>query len=707
MACTVTATAQNASKINPKDVEIIRDKWGVPHIYGKTDADAAYGLAWACAEDNFRDMQLSLLNGQSRLGEVLGKEGAILDFLMYFTGLDTLVPQVYEASFSPEFKKVLEAYAQGANAYAAAHPKEVLRKGLFPISTIDMVKGYSVPPVLMAGLGFSFDALMRDKLREYLNVNEDYLEKWIPSGSNAIAIDMNRTQSGEAYVLVNSHQPLEGRFAWWEVHTVSEEGLDVLGGQFPGGPCVFVGSNRNLTWAHTNNYHNFGDVYLLEINPDNKNQYKYDGKWVDFQERKVRVKAKVGFIRIPVKRKIQWSVHGPVYRKKQADENGKKVENVYAFRFPGAMDVRATEQWWRMGKANSTAEFKQVMEDYQALPLFNTVVADNQGEVFYVSEGMIPYRDPSLKWRWPLDGTDPRYLWDKLLPWDQKPMVDDPDCGYVFTANHTPLVATCPEENWDGDFPGLQRFMYNRGERFDKLFKELKGQKIAWEDFLNMKYEKCYDQNGSFMRVFDVYWNLDPAKYPAIADAITHLKAWNLCSEADNRHAALGMVTIHYTEKVMNESMALLCIRGASISEAQAVEALTEARKWLLKYHKALDVPMGNVLKHVREEDPIEAGLPIGGMREVNAPRHVKMGEGKHKGYFINGGGDCYYQLVRIPKGGVPQVQSINAFGASTHPDSPHYNDQKEMFVAEKTKEMPFDKAAIKANAERVYHPGE
>jgi acyl-homoserine-lactone acylase len=149
--------------VDPQAVTISRDEWGVPHIHGRTDADAAYGLAYANAEDNFYDMQLNLLMSRARQGEVTGKDGAIIDFAVQLLRVRELVRDRYEADVSPSFKRYLEAYAQGVNDYAAAHPKEVLRKKVFPVNTHDILGGYVMSLVLMSGAHFHFQNILEGR----------------------------------------------------------------------------------------------------------------------------------------------------------------------------------------------------------------------------------------------------------------------------------------------------------------------------------------------------------------------------------------------------------------------------------------------------------------------------------------------------------------------------------------------------------------
>lgn len=670
------------AQINSTSITIARDSFGIPHIYGSTDAEVAYGLAWAHSEDDFENIQYNLLAGKGMLGEVIGKEGVLFDFGLKFLRIDSLVEARYEKDISSDYKRVLEGYAQGINDFAASHPKEVVLKKAFPIRPKDMVKGYTLQTSLMAGLGMALKAMRDDKVQEYYAPND--------VGSNSMAIAPARTTDGAAYLLINSHQPIEGRFAWYEAHLQSEEGWNIIGGLFPGGASVFVGTNEHLGWAHTTNYHNFGDIYRLEVNPKNKSQYKYDGMWRDFAKRTIRLKVKLGFIKLGVTRTVLETEYGPVFKTKNA---------WYAIRFPAYTDIRAAEQWYRMDKARSLDEFEKAMR-MDALPLFNVVYADREGNIYFHSGGQIPRRNPSLDWRQPIAANSSAYKWNDLLKYDEKPTVLNPECGFIYNCNQTPLFSTGDECEWQGYFTGLQQFVYNRGERFREMLEGHEG-KFSWEDFLWIKFDKAYNDTGTYAKNFAALYTLDESKYPDIADAIRKLKNWNREGTADNTDAALALVTHDFLRKKCDCPFALLMIRKRAITEEEAVEAIREAKKFMLKTHSTLDVSLGEVQRHIRGS----VSLPAGGLREVPRAADGKLFD-KKKGIFRVESGDGYIQAVKFYKDKI-ELSAINAYGASAHPGSPHYNDQMQIFEKEKFRMMTFDKADILKKSERVYHPGE
>ena len=178
-----------------ENVTIVRDSFGVPHIYGKTDADAAYGLAWAHSEDAFKLIQYNLLSSKNKLGLVLGKQGVLFDYAMQFFGVDSLVEDRYYKDLSPEFRKIVEAYVEGVNDYANFHPGEVLLKNVFPFSPQDVIKGYVSMGILLAGAGLDLKAIKDNLTNEFFQPNDK------GSGSNAMVIAPSRTEDGKTWLM--------------------------------------------------------------------------------------------------------------------------------------------------------------------------------------------------------------------------------------------------------------------------------------------------------------------------------------------------------------------------------------------------------------------------------------------------------------------------------------------------------------------------
>ena len=675
----ITSIHYSFSQVDPQRVTIIRDSFGVAHIHGGTDAEAEYGLAWAHCEDDFKDLQYALLGAKGRLGEVLGKDGVLFDYAVKFLSIDTLVDARYEKDLSPGYRKLVEAYIQGVNDYAKAHPDEVLLKDALPFTPKDAIRGYTLNLSLMGGVGMALKAIKENRIEEFMKPNE--------TGSNAMAIAPSRTDDGKTWLLINSHQPLEGKFAWWEAHVVSDEGWNAMGGLFSGGMSILVGSNQNLGWAHTTNYNTWGDIYQLKVKGQ---KYQYDGKWLEFTKRKIKLKIKLGGIKLAVSRKVLSCEYGPVFKTKKG---------YFAIRFPSYNDIRASEEWFNMNKAKTWSEFNRAIK-MEAISSYNIIYGDKEGNIFYQSNGSYPKRDPALNWNLPITANTSAYKWTSLLKFDEKPAVLNPSCGFIYNCNQSPLYITGDACNWKGSFPGLQLFVYNRGERFGEMLKAHTG-KFSWQDFLAIKFDMSYSQKGSYAAHFAPLFKLDEKKYPDIADAILKLKHWNMQGGAENKDAALAMLTHFHLGKQFKGPFAFLMIRNKILPESDAVEAVRWAKKFLLKTHQTIDLPLGDVQRYIRGH----VSIPAEGLSEVARAADPKLYDSK-KGIMNIVSGDGYIQLVKFGPDGAA-VQTISPYGASAHADSRHYTDQMELFRQHSFRAMSFDIDAILKNAELTYHPGQ
>ncbi len=416
-------------EINTENIDIVRDEWGVPHIFGKTDVEVAYGFAWAQAEDDFKTMQEMLLPIRNLTGQVVGKQGAGIDILFHLTEADEIVEEKYEASFSEYFKKYLKAYAEGINAYAQLHPKEILHKKLFPVNDRDIVKGFVLGLSLMSHTHKEAIKLLENKI--------DPIHLPEASGSNAFAISKNKTKDEKTYLAINSHQPLEGPYSWYEAHLHSGEGLNILGATFVGSPVISVGTNENLGWGHTLSYADFADVFQLEMHPKNKLQYKFDGKWETLGKYHAKARIKLlKLFKIGVKKKFYKSKYGVTF---ETDKG------FFALRFTANRVVNSAEQWYKMNKAKNYNEFMEALNMY-AITCMNLVYADKDDHIYYLSNGLFPKRNPKYDWSGVVPGNTSETLWkDEFYPLDSLPHLLDPPSGYVYNCNHSPFI--CSHEN--------------------------------------------------------------------------------------------------------------------------------------------------------------------------------------------------------------------------------------------------------------------
>jgi len=517
---------------NTKNVQIARDEYGVPHIFGKTDADAAYGLAWAHSEDDFETIQKTVLAGKGLAGRVFGEEGAAIDFFVQLLETKEIAKAKYESSFSPEFKKVLEGYAAGLNDYAFHHPEELLYAPAFPITAQEISSAYILSLAQMAGADRAVQAIFKGTVPK---IAEDSL----PKGSNAIAIHPSRTDTGEAFLAINSHQPLEGPVAWYEAHIHSEEGWNALGGLFPGGAMIFHGVNEHLGWAHTVNSPDLLDLYQLELDPEDPSRYRVDGEWLILEEKTVWLKVKLwDWFTLPVPQTVWKSIYGPTL----VTEKG-----TFAIRM-GALDrIGAPEQWWRMNKASNFQEWKAAMATLQ-LPNFNTVYADRYDTIYYVSNALLPKRVPGIDHSETVIGNRAAVAWKDYHSFEELPQQLNPSLGYLFHTNHSPFKAGALADTLLADAHpremGFDLRDNNRSVRFRELMPE-EG-KISWQQFNQLKFDQTLPKDLAFRTNLQSFFTLNPEMYPELEAQIIALATWNKEADIKSEGAALFAFVYYY-----------------------------------------------------------------------------------------------------------------------------------------------------------------
>lgn len=662
-------------------VEIARDEYGVPHVFGKTDADVAYGLAWAHAEDDFETIQKTVLAGKALAGRMFGEQGAGIDFFVHLLETREIARENYEESFSPEFKKVLEGYAAGLNDYALAHPEEVLYQPSFPINPKEIISAYILSLAQMSGADRAVQAIVGG--------NVDLIpEDTLPKGSNAIAIHPSRTDSGEAFLAINSHQPLEGPVAWYEAHLHSEEGWNALGGLFPGGAMIFHGVNEHLGWAHTVNSPDFLDLYQLELNPGDEDEYQVDGEWLELESKLVWLKVRLwDWITLPVPKRVWKSIYGPTLVTEQG---------AFAIRF-GALDrIGAPEQWWKMNKAKNFSQWKSAMASMQ-LTNFNTVYADKYDTIFYVSNGLLPKRNPGFDYSGTIPGNTKKTLWTDYHPFEELPQQVNPPSGYLFNTNHSPFKATGFEDNlFPDDFPmemGFDLRDNNRSTRFRELMPDTG--KISWEQFEQIKFDQTLPTELAFRTNLSGLFSLDSAKYPEKKNQILTLKNWNKEADVNSEGAALfAFIYYYWWDEFAKTGRSFETV----LSEEEAVQGIQAAKSHFETHFGKELVTLGEYQKLVRGEKV----LPIWGIDDVlTTIRSTPWENGMRKAAQ----GESYILMVKFGDG-LPVLESINVYGASNRPESPHYADQMERFLSRDLKPMTLDKAEVLKKAKRIYHPG-
>jgi len=671
------------------DVTIYRDTWGVPHIFGKTDADAAYGLAYANAEDDLKNMQDALLGARGELASVYGKDKAPNDYMVHLLEIWRKVDSQYESSLAPETRTLCEAYADGINQYILDNPKEA-QPGVYPVNGKDIVAGFVHKTPLFFGVHKFLQKMMELKPDEFQNNSSWWKEhknirkKMVTKGSNVFAVSPSRSEDNKIRLAINSHQPWDGQFAWYESHVHSEECWNMAGGLFPGSPVVLVGHNEHLGWGHTVNSPDLVDVYELEIHPDDPYLYNYDGEWKKLKVKKVPIKVKLfGPFSWTFKREALWSVHGPVLRGKYA---------TYAIRYANYEDIRVVEQWYRMNKATNFDEWNSAMS-ITAIPMFNAGYADKTGNIFYIYNAKLPLRAEGYDWKGVLPGNSSDVVWTEYLPYADLPQVLNPTSGFIQNCNNTPFITTTGEDNPDKkNYPdsfGIESHMTNRALRAMELFGE--DPSISREEFEQYKFDLRYSDD-SYMsqfvdRLISLSYSFEDEK---LIQGVNVLKSWDKNTDYENKNASLPIISFGWFMEISPEN----------ISDENLLESFTFAVKYLYNHYGRLDVIWGKINRLIRGS----INLGLGGGPDIS---HAVYGIPTEEGYLKGYAGDAFLMLVEWEKNGEVSSKSIHQYGSNTqHESSTHYADQAKLFVDRKLKPVWLTLQNIIENVEKVYSPG-
>lgn len=673
------AQINNNPAIDVNKITIARDSFGVPHIFAPTDPEVAYGVAWAHAEDDFKTIQTLMLTGKGKLSTYLGKKGAPVDFVVGLLNTKAMV-QAQIGQMDPKFIALVKGYLMGLEAYAKAHPKEILNKNVFPITIEEYLSATVFSVAVFCGV---------DKtLPKILNGTIPQLAGFTGEGSNTFAIHSSKSTTNENMLVINAHQPIEGATAFYEAHVQSEEGWNILGGLFPGAPLIFHGVTPNFAWAHTVNFQDKIDVYQLQTDKAHPGEYKVDDNWLKLEKRKIKLNIKG--LPFPIYKTVYNSIYGPTVATPKGD--------YFSMRLPSLMDAGAMQQWYGMNRATNFTSFKKALEQNH-LPMFNIMYADNKDTIFYISNGKMPYRNPDTAYHWnsTVPGNTMATLWTKFKPLNELPQQLNPPSGYLFNTNHSPFLATdeaynLNPKNYDVN-DGYETYHNNRSRRAKDLIDPLA--KISYEDLKRIKFDRSLPAKILFPYGYnaDSMFLVNENNYPALAPIISTLKNWDHAAVVDSKGAAIYNIAYYIVPQVMD---------GRKNDKLTIQEAITVYQKiddYLKKYFGRTDIVLGDLQKLVRGDE----SWPQGGMPDVLA---AVMSEPYKGGTRKMNSGDAYINIVKFPRdGGLPHIESINTFGASMHKDSPHFADQRAMYQSQTLKPMTLDKNEVIKKAEKIYHP--
>lgn len=669
------------------DVRIVRDDYGVPHIFGATDPDVAYGLAYAHAEDDFATIEEVFAMTRARLGAITGTKGVPTDFVAHLLDVRETVDARYDAQ-PEDVRALLDGYAAGLNRYVETHPGEARLTGLFPVNGEDVAAGF----VLRSPFFFGLDNVIGDlvgneelrpergpRLPDAPNLTPGGPRE-IEKGSNAFAVAPSRSADGATRLVSNAHQPWSGGVAWYEAVVHSGAGWDFAGALFPGSPFPLLGHNRTLGWTNTVNRPDLIDVYKLTLD-ERGERYRFDGRWLPLERKRVWLRIRFGPFVLPAPRTVSRSVHGPVV----INETG-----AFAIRYAGIGELGMIEQYYRLNRARNFAEWQAAMAR-QGVPATNFIYADAAGNIGLFYNGLFPARRPGFAWDKVLPGDRSAALWRSALPFDRVPRLVNPKSGYVVNANNTPFRAAGPGSELDprafSPLLGVETDSTNRGLRAIELMEA--DAAISDAELEAIKFDTAFSRQSYATPWLAAIAALDLRSEPRLAAAQALLAGWDWTLDGQGRADALACLVIRPANRQHYRRLA----------PPDAREELALAAEHLRKYFGRLDPPLGQLLR-LRRGD---TDLPLDGGPDVL--RAAPLWDVADDGRLAVRHGDSFIMFAAWDRAGRVRSRSIVQYGASARPGSPHYADQAPLFVRHRFKPVRFEPGALRGHVARAYRP--
>lgn len=679
--------AAAAQSIDPERIQIARDRWGVPHIFAPTDAEVAYGLAWANAEDSFLEMQEQLAVGKGFMGRWKSIEGAGFDFYVHSIDPERTYRR-YIDSLSPDFLLYLDGYCQGINAYAQAHPEQVRFRRLFPVDSKTLLQTYVIAFSALGGAADQVENIVKGKY--------DAPTAFDPKGSNAYAFSSQKTDNGKTFLAINPHFQVGGAFSFYEAHLCSEAGLNITGALFQGGTSVFMGNNPYLGWGKTYNHMDLVDVFRLEMHPRKPLTYKIDGIWKRLEKRPVWLRVRLGKperrggLVLPVRKTTYWSDFGPTLR-----SPGKQF---FALRASAFFSLSYPEQYYRMNRARNFEEFQKAL-DMGGITMFNIVYADREDNILYLCNGKLPRRAPGYDYLRVLPGDTSAHLWTEFYPWRELPHQINPECGFVYNTNNTPTRATCQGDTTETGlrrYADLRKGQNNRALRFLELA-EAKA-RLSFEEFKAIKFDMQTSPQSPFAQsIRELHRRFPPEKHPALADALQAMFAWDGDGSPRSTGATFWILFLDYLFDKMHLSDEVFIKGLPYIDEATFLGGVQRGKSFLMKHYGRLNVPMGELQCHFRNGKTYCApGFP-----DVLSPAYAKAdpATGKYKTLYA----DTYIHFVEFGKEGAERIETLLPFETTASCEG--YEDELQMLHRGELKTMSLDKETVLKQAVKVYTP--
>lgn len=690
------------------NTEIIRDDFGVPHIYGKSDADAVFGLLYAQCEDDFNRVERNYIWAIGRLAEVEGEASLYSDLRarLYMTRDEAV------ANFekSPEWlQELCVAFADGINYYLFTHPevKPKLLTHFEPWMPMYFSEG---------SIGGDIERISTTKIRDFYSPSADqaYVHNGLirsaddePRGSNGFAISGKLTQSGNAMLLINPHTSF---FFRGEVHMVSEEGLNAYGAVTWGQFFVYQGFNEKTGWMHTSTGTDIIDEFEETIVKKEKGlTYKYGNAYRPVDSTEVILKFKTENGHEQRNFMTYKTHHGPITH---------AAENKWIATALMWSPVKALEQSFTRTKQSGHKDFRKMM-DIRTNSSNNTVYADAQGNIAYYHGNFIPKRDTAFDYTKPVDGSNPLTDWNGLHTVDENILVLNPENGWIQNCNSTPF--TCAGENSPKreDYPTyMSSFPENfRGIHAISLLE--KAEDLTLDKLIDLAYDPYIPIAKVIVPGIVQAYNETSTPDETIKAAIEVFRNWDYTTSEQS----VAMSLLHYYLKAYYKHMGTPKRRinyvkhihdiGNNLPIAERLKYLKDAVIALSSDFGNWNTPWGEINRYQRITSGIRQpfddnmpSIPVGlasGRWGSLASFGARTYNGSKRQYGTSG--NSFVAVVEF--GDRVRAKSMLAGGQSGDPTSPHFDDQSQRYADCLFKSVAYYRDEVMNRAESIYHPGD
>jgi acyl-homoserine-lactone acylase len=699
-----------------QNVTITRDSWGIPHIHGKTDADAVFGLVYAQSEDDFNRVETNFINAMGRLAEAEGEREIYRDLRMkLFIDPDTLKA---EYASSPDWLKALmNAWADGLNYYLQTHPdvKPRVIRHFEPWMALSFSEG---------SIGGDIERVNLDRLEAFYGNHSASEVKASgaapmesemgvlnePTGSNGIAIAPANTIDHHALLLINPHTSF---FFRAEVQATSDEGLNAYGAVTWGQFFVYQGFNEHVGWMHTSSGVDAIDEYLETVEKrGDKYFYKYGDGWRPVTVSTIVVPYRATNGMASKTFTVYRTHHGPIIR-----EQGGKWVAIRLMNSP----AKALTQSYSRTKAHDYKSFKQSME-LHTNSSNNTIFADKDGDIAYFHGNFIPRRNPKFDWTKPVDGSDTATEWHGLLSVDETPHLLNPASGWIYNSNNWPWSAAGASSPKRADFPAYVETGTEESWRGVHAIRVLSNRKdFSIENLRRAAYDSylpAFERMiPPLLAAHDQLGAGDPLK-AKLAEQIALLRGWDYRWGVASVPTALAVfwgeeVTRRVAPEARRAGMSPDQYVIERATPQQRLDALAIASDRLASDFGSWKTPWGDINRFQRLTGDIvqpfndaAPSTPVGFTSSrwgSLASFGARPYPGTKKWYGTSG--NSFVAVVEF--GDSVRAVAVTAGGESGHPNSPHFDDEAQRYATGNLREVYFYPAPLKAHTEKVYHPGE